>query len=60
MMNHGDPGVFLEILEQIHDLRLDADIERGGWFVEDEQIGFMISAVAMRARCRWPPLSSCA
>ena len=36
---HRDSGILFEVLEQIHDLSLNADIERRGRFIEDEQIG---------------------
>src|SRR5687767_12075882 len=35
---HRDAGILLEVLEQVHDLRLDADIECGGGLVEDEHV----------------------
>ena len=37
--DHGDARILFEILEQVHDLGLDADIERGCRLVEDEQLG---------------------
>ena len=34
---HRDAALGLELLEQVHDLRLDAHVERAGGLVEDEQ-----------------------
>src|SRR5678815_2181336 len=34
---HVEPA--LEVFELVDDLRLDGDIERGGWFIGDQQIG---------------------
>src|SRR5215211_2764014 len=35
---HRDAGILLEVLEEIHDLRLDADVEGGSRLVENEHI----------------------
>ena len=37
--DHRDAGVLLQVLEQVHDLGLDADVQGAGRLVEDEQIG---------------------
>ena len=36
---HGEAAPRLQLLQEIEDLRLDGDVERGGRLVEDEQIG---------------------
>src|ERR671916_1542514 len=36
---HRDPGILLEVLEQVHDLRLHADVEGRGGLVEDQHVG---------------------
>ena len=36
---HRDPGILLEVLEQVHDLRLHADVEGGCGLIEDQQVG---------------------
>ena len=38
---HGHAQTFLQILEQGQDLRLHGDVERGGGFIGDQQIGFI-------------------
>jgi hypothetical protein len=45
----------LQILQQIEDLRLDRDVERGDRLVADEQFGLSASARAMPMRWRCPP-----
>ena len=55
---HRDAGILLEVLEQVHDLRLHADVEGGGRLIQDQQSGSSASAVAMTTRWRCPPLSS--
>jgi hypothetical protein len=34
-----EPEVVLEVLEQVQDLRLDRDVERGDGLVADDQLG---------------------
>ena len=38
---HGHAEALLQVLEQLQDLRLDGDIERGGRFVGDQQVGLV-------------------
>ena len=56
----GQPEVALQVLEQVEDLRLDRDVERGDRLVGDEQLRARARA---RGRCsirwRWPPENSC-
>ena len=56
--DHRDAGILFEILEQVHDLRLHADIERGGRLIEDEQIGVEHERGGDDHALLWPPLSS--
>src|SRR5829696_2718529 len=35
---HRDAGILLEVLEQVHDLRLDTDVESRGGLVENEHV----------------------
>jgi hypothetical protein len=48
-----------EGLEQVEDLGLRRDVERGRGLVCDQQAGFSAMAAAMQTRWRWPPDSSC-
>src|SRR5215217_1968143 len=36
---HRDPGILLEVLEQVHDLRLHADVEGRSGLVENQHVG---------------------
>src|SRR5215471_11117611 len=36
----GQPQTLLNFEQEIQDLRLYRDVQRGGWLVEDEQFGF--------------------
>jgi hypothetical protein len=36
--DHGETQLLLELGDQLQDLRLDGDVERGGRFVGDEQL----------------------
>jgi hypothetical protein len=53
--------VFLgdEVFEQVEDLCLGGDIERGRRLIRDQQARVQRDGGAMQTRCRWPPESSC-
>jgi hypothetical protein len=53
--------VFLghEVFQEVEDLCLGGDVERGGWLIRDQETGWSAMAAAMQTRCRWPPESSC-
>ena len=55
----GQPEVALQVGEQVDDLRLDGDVERGDRLVADDERGSRASARAMLTRWRWPPENSC-
>ena len=56
---HRQPQPVLQVEQQIDDLRLHRNIERGDRLVGDDQRGFSASARAMPMRWRWPPLKAC-
>ncbi len=45
----------LKLAQQVEDLSLDRDIERGRRFVGDKSFGEQASAMAIITRCRMPP-----
>jgi hypothetical protein len=49
----GEPELALQVLEEVEDLRLDGDVERGDRLVADDELR------AMPMRWRWPPENSC-
>ena len=53
------PSFSCELAEQLEDLRLDGDVERGRRLVGDEQLGSHASAIAIITRWRMPPESWC-
>ena len=55
----GEAELVLEVVEQVDDLRLDRDVERGDRLVGDISFGCRASARAIPIRCRWPPENSC-
>ena len=38
--NHGEAEVLLKLFDEIENLRLDRDIQRGDWFIRDDELGF--------------------
>ena len=57
---HGHAEVALERAEQVEDLRLDRDVERGRRLVGDRAAsGRCDSAIAIIARWRMPPENAC-
>ena len=52
------PEALLQVHEQIDDLGLDGDIQRGHRLVGHRKAGSSASARAMPMRWRWPPLNS--
>jgi hypothetical protein len=54
-MSSGHPVVLLQIPNQVEDLRLDRDVERGGRLVGDQKARIADSAIAIMARWRMPP-----
>ena len=48
-----------ELAQQVEDLRLDRDVERGRRLVGDQSFGSQASAIAIIARCRMPPENWC-
>ena len=56
-MREAEP--LLQVGEQVDDLRLDRDVERGDRLVGDDEVGSGASARAMPMRWRWPPENSC-
>ena len=48
-----------KVAEQVENLSLQRDVERGDRLVADEHRGFVTSARAMFARCFCPPLIWC-
>ena len=55
----GEPEVVLQVLQQVEDLRLDRDVERGDRLVADDQLRVSARARAMPIRWRCPPENSC-
>ena len=53
------PEVALKVAQQVDDLRLDRDVQRGDGLVGDDQLGFSAIARATPMRWRWPPENSC-
>jgi hypothetical protein len=53
------PELLLQAVEQLEDLRLDRDVERGRRLVGDEERGWQASAIAIMTRWRMPPDSWC-
>ena len=49
----------LQGLQEIEDLRLDGDVERGGRLVGDQQGGLVDNAMAIMTRWRMPPDRRC-
>ena len=49
----------LQRAQQLEDLRLHGDVERGRRLVGDQQLGPSASAIAIIARCRMPPENWC-
>ena len=49
----------LQVADQVEDLRLHGDVERGRRLVGDEQVRVVASAIAIIARCRMPPENWC-
>ena len=47
------------VAQQLEDLRLDRDVERGRRLVGDQQAGSHAIAIAIITRCRMPPESWC-
>ena len=60
MKRYVSPRSLLQILQQVDDLRLDGDVERGDRLVEHEELRVRrASARATPMRCRCPPENSC-
>jgi hypothetical protein len=57
--HQGHARVALQRHQQIEDLRLDGDVERGGRLVGDQQRGLQASAMAIITRWLMPPESWC-
>ena len=55
----GQIQLFLQVLEQVDDLSLNRDIQRGNRFAATMNFGSSARARAMPMRCRWPPENSC-
>ena len=53
----GHPELFPEPREQRQDLRLDGDVEGRRRLIGDQEAGSQLSAIAIIARCRMPPLN---
>jgi hypothetical protein len=51
----GQPEVALQLFQQVQDVGLDRDIERGHAFVGHHEFRPDTSARAIEMRCRWPP-----
>ena len=49
----------LQVAQQVEDLRLDRDVERGHRLVGDDSFGLSAIARATPMRWRWPPENSC-
>ena len=52
-------GLAADLGEQVEDLRLHGDVERGGRLVGDDRSGSMLSAMAIMMRWRMPPENWC-
>jgi hypothetical protein len=48
-----------QVAQQVEDLGLDGDVERGRRLVGDQQRGWQASAIAIITRWRMPPDSWC-
>ena len=57
--DHAHPELVAQAGEQVEDLGLDRDVERGRRLVGDQQLGFSRSAVAIITRWRIPPENWC-
>ena len=53
------PVLALQVLQQVHDLGLHRDVERGGRLVGDQHLGSSASAIAIMTRWRIPPENWC-
>ena len=58
MNSIGIAALALQATEQVEDGGLGGDVERGGRLVGNQQARLATSAMAIMARCRWPPESS--
>jgi serine kinase of HPr protein (carbohydrate metabolism regulator) len=54
----GEPELVLDVLQQVDDLRLDRDVERGHRLVADDELRPQRTARAIPMRWRWPPENS--
>ena len=52
-------GLALQLRQQVEDLRLHGDVERGGRLVGDHSRGSQASAIAIITRWRMPPENWC-
>ena len=60
MKTKREPAPLAQLLEQLQDLRLHRDVERGHRLVGDDEVAApSASARAMPMRWRWPPENSC-
>jgi hypothetical protein len=59
MMISAELNSFCRSFDQLEDLRLDRDVERGRRLVGDEQVRAAASAIAIIARWRMPPENWC-
>ena len=57
--HHRHPGLFPQPGQQVENLGLDRDVERGRGLVGDEELRLARDAIAIMARCRMPPESWC-
>ena len=58
--DHADVELVLDPFDQLEDLGLDGDVERGRRLVGDQDRGCLFtSAIAIIARCRIPPENWC-
>jgi hypothetical protein len=57
--HHRHAHLLLELGDQVQDLRLDGDVQRGGGLVGDQQAGLQDSAIAIITRWRMPPENWC-
>ena len=57
IIGHAEPRLHLP--QQVEDLRLDGDVERGGRLVGDQQLRVADSAIAIMTRWRMPPENWC-
>lgn len=55
----GQAQILLQLFEQVQNLRLNRNVQRGNRLVADDDFGFIAKARAMPIRWRRPPSSSC-